>query len=111
MSDDERERLERLRAKQLADRDPGGALKVEWKGERARKQGSLFQEIFGVLPRHVQGGLIGLGIGIVLLLVIQFLVINVWGLPAEWGLCGLAAMALSIIMGIIIARGTDLDAR
>lgn len=105
---DERERLARLRERQLRQRDPGPGVKVNWKETTPKKRKPLMEELFGALPRHVKGGLIGLVIGIVLMIVVQFLVANVWQLPAEWMLCGVVALLIPPVLGIIIARGTDL---
>ncbi len=107
-SRNEQERLARLRARQLQERDPGPGVKVDWKGPRPQKRKPLMEELFGALPRHVKGGLIGLVIGIVLMIAVQYLIANVWNLPPEWMVCGVVALLISPVLGIIIARGTDL---
>ena len=102
-SDRERERLVRLREQQLRARDPGSSVKVKWKDESAfKKNGSLWKEIFGVLPGKVQGaivgGLFGIGVSVAAGLLIPD--------PFGW-ICGSMAFLAGIGMGFVVGNATD----
>ncbi len=103
MGESERERLARLRDKQLKDRDPGPTVKVNWKGKSARKQDPLLKEFFSVLPPRAKGAVIGFGMGAVLSIASGLI------LPTDWGvICGTFALIACPVIGTLIAGGTDL---
>jgi hypothetical protein len=102
-SDRERERLVRLREKQLRDRDPGASVKVKWKDESAfKKNESLWKEIFGVLPGKVQGAIVGGLFGIVISIVAGLVIPD----PFGW-VCGSVAFLVAIGMGMVVGNATD----
>lgn len=103
MGESERERLERLRAKQLKDREPGPTVKVEWKGKSAQKQEPFLKEFFSVLPPRAKGAIYGFAIGAVLSFASSLL------MPSDWAvICGTVALLVTTVMGVLIAGGTDL---
>ena len=94
------ERIQRLRAARLKDRDPGAKIKVQWKGQSARKQEPLLKEIWSVFPGRVQGALVG----------IAFYFVAQMALPDEWkSLCGLTVILLAVVLGMIIGKVMDKD--
>lgn len=101
-NDQERERLRKLRERQLRERDPGPRVKVEWKGDSAIKKEPLLQLIWSGLPYGARGGLIGLLIGTIALIAMSM------ALPQPWGSgCGALVLVGVIPMGIILGRATD----
>jgi len=101
-SDRERERLARLREKQLRDRDPGSSVKVKWKGESAIKKEPLMKEVFGVLPGKVQGAIVGGVFGIVVSIVAGLVIPDPFGL-----VCGSVAFLVAIGVGMVVGNSTD----
>lgn len=102
MSESERERLKRLREKQLRDRDPGPGVKVKWKGPQAAKRESLWKETFGVLPRKVQGAIVGGLFGLIVSIASAALIPD----PFGW-VCGGVFFLIAIGVGVIVGNATD----
>ncbi len=102
MSESERERLARLREKQLRDRDPGPGVKVKWKGPEAVKKEPFFKDFFGVLPRKVQGAIVGGLFGLIVSIASSALIPE----PFGW-VCGGVFFLIAIGVGVIVGGAAD----
>jgi hypothetical protein len=101
--DSERERLQRIRDRQIRDRDPGPRVKVEWKGDAAKtKQEPVFKLIWGALPRKAKGTVVGLFLGMLGSLAMGML------MPYPWNMvCGAIFFLVAIGVGTIVGASTD----
>ncbi|MBN1888646.1 MAG: hypothetical protein JW850_11670 [Thermoflexales bacterium] len=106
MSDrDERERLARLRDRQLQSRDPQikqrklqGHISQQWKSTKP----PTFWEMVKKIPYSVRGAMIGAAIGVVVWIVLN----QVWNSP--WA--NMAALVVALVLtifGIVLGQGFD----
>ncbi|GAB4574326.1 MAG: hypothetical protein Kow0077_20310 [Anaerolineae bacterium] len=114
-SDQERERLQRLRDRQLQARDPGAPVKVKWKGGQPTRQEPLLTAIWRTLPGRGKGLLFGFLFGVVFSIVVTNAITAVvagWeleGVPPTLigALCGGAFFVVSMAVGMIIGKATE----
>jgi hypothetical protein len=93
----ERQRVAKLRAAQIKTRDPGPSKipHYDWSNQRPRKRTPILKEIFGVFPTRIRGLAIGLLLGIVAAIAIQFA-------APEFAVCGIIAMIVFGIAGWVL---------
>lgn len=110
MSNQEQERLKRLRERQLADRDPLVKQRqfqhnTSVKEKRMRKSFS-FVEAWGDLPHIFKVPFYGLIVGVLIVIVLP----NIWKSPYAF-LAGAAVTLLLIIFGLIVGNALDIRDR
>lgn len=100
-SDRERERLQRLRERQLQDRAPGPTVKVRWKKTQPRHEPWLTL-FWTALPGRARGALIGFLLGMAGSVVLGIVAPEPWGM-----ICGALVFLTAILVGMIVGKATD----
>jgi hypothetical protein len=101
-SDQERERLAKLREKQLQSRDPGPRVDVKWKGEKAIRREPWLKLLIKGLPPAARGAVVGMVFGILVSVAMGLL------MPYPFGaVCGSIFFLVAIGVGAVVGNATD----
>ncbi len=104
MSQDERERLQRQRDRQLAARDPGSSKirGYDWakhtEKARQRRQKPFLQDLWEMIPGRWKGALMGLLFGLVIAVFLALL------LPGELRVLAVLPLLICAIVGMVIGK-------
>ena len=105
-SDQEQERLRRLRDRQIADRNPQVKQREFYRSSNERERRAArpytLAEAWGVIPHLWKVPFYGLLLGVVLLLVITSLWISFWA----WVVGGMATL-IFVVVGFVIGQALD----
>jgi hypothetical protein len=108
---DDKERLKKLRAKQLADRDPGESKIPGYDWKQHHKRSQHFADVrrrqenrpaivktWDILPTRYRGAIIGLVFGGTIAVILAFM------LPAEWQLLAVVPILIGFIVGMVLGK-------
>ena len=104
-SDDEIERLQRLRDRQLQARDPSGKrsrYEVEYKRQNAARKGLTLRSIFNTFSNKLKGLFIGIIIGLIAWVLVSIFVDATWK-----DLAGFALAMLCALVGVALGASFD----